>query len=267
MNSWWFQFSIVTVWKKSEKYVIDIPRDLVGRFEWCHLISDTVFNWQLNKFLKILSNLWSAQCLLRTCSRDGSHGDNHVWVNFSLADRLALIQWRHLSIGASQISGRSIVCSTKWSGLNQKETIAFNTGLLLGNPPASIDSLGGFSVFTKSQWGESISMSSPWREVPIDQSHSDGWPSHHDIAFMLGIILGMGSVNERRRYIVTASLIGWAHTQNDAYMSSLIWVFPFREKLEANLKADLKKCLRLPRHSFYSKLSPNVRHRCFFYTT
>ena len=30
-----------------------------------------------------------------------------------------------------------------------------------------------------------------------------------------GIILGMGSSNERRRYYVTPSLIGWAHTQND----------------------------------------------------
>ena len=26
---------------------------------------------------------------------------------------------------------------------------------------------------------------------------------------------GMGSAIERRRYIVTASLIGWAHIQND----------------------------------------------------
>ena len=33
--------------------------------------------------------------------------------------------------------------------------------------------------------------------------------------FTPGIILGMGSANERRRYIVTSSLIGWAHTQND----------------------------------------------------
>ena len=30
-----------------------------------------------------------------------------------------------------------------------------------------------------------------------------------------GIILGMSSVNERRRYTVTSSLIGWAPTQND----------------------------------------------------
>ena len=34
-----------------------------------------------------------------------------------------------------------------------------------------------------------------------------------------GIILGMGSANERRRYIVTSSLIGWAHTQNDPCIS------------------------------------------------
>ena len=30
-----------------------------------------------------------------------------------------------------------------------------------------------------------------------------------------GIILGMGSSNERRRYIVKSSLIGWGHTQDD----------------------------------------------------
>ena len=30
-----------------------------------------------------------------------------------------------------------------------------------------------------------------------------------------GIILCMGAANERRRYIITSSLIGCAHTQND----------------------------------------------------
>ena len=29
----------------------------------------------------------------------------------------------------------------------------------------------------------------------------------------------MGSANERRRYNVTSSLIGWAHTQNDLWVS------------------------------------------------
>ena len=32
-----------------------------------------------------------------------------------------------------------------------------------------------------------------------------------------GIILWMRPANERRRYIVTSSLIGWAHTQNDPW--------------------------------------------------
>ena len=57
------------------------------------------------------------------------------------------------------------------------------------------------------------------------------------------IILGIGSTNERRRYNVTTSLIGWAHTQNDPSQhmlyeiennfskewitaSSLLWLMP-----------------------------------------
>ena len=32
----------------------------------------------------------------------------------------------------------------------------------------------------------------------------------------------MGSANERRRYIVTSSLIGWTHTQNDACHSGIL---------------------------------------------
>ena len=35
-----------------------------------------------------------------------------------------------------------------------------------------------------------------------------------------GIILYMGSANERWRYNVTSSLIGWAHTQNDSCLST-----------------------------------------------
>ena len=40
-----------------------------------------------------------------------------------------------------------------------------------------------------------------------------------------GIIVGMGSANERRRYNVTSSLIGWAHTQNGPWV---FMVFPFK---------------------------------------
>ena len=37
--------------------------------------------------------------------------------------------------------------------------------------------------------------------------------------FYAGIILGMGSANERRHCYVMLSLIGWAHTQNNACMA------------------------------------------------
>ena len=38
---------------------------------------------------------------------------------------------------------------------------------------------------------------------------------HHDAATMEPIIWYMHPANERRRYNVTSSLIGWAHSQND----------------------------------------------------
>ena len=41
-----------------------------------------------------------------------------------------------------------------------------------------------------------------------DRNHSTNKTRH---------LLSLGSVNKRRRYNVTSSLIGWAHTQNDPY--------------------------------------------------
>ena len=38
-----------------------------------------------------------------------------------------------------------------------------------------------------------------------------------------GIILGMSAANERRRYYVTPSLIGWAHAQNDPCLEIVFW--------------------------------------------
>ena len=35
-----------------------------------------------------------------------------------------------------------------------------------------------------------------------------------------GIIMHMRPANERRRYNVTSSLIGWAHTQNDLWAAN-----------------------------------------------
>ena len=39
--------------------------------------------------------------------------------------------------------------------------------------------------------------------------------SSYDSDLVTGIILNMCSANDSRRCIVTSSLIGWAHTQND----------------------------------------------------
>ena len=53
------------------------------------------------------------------------------------------------------------------------------------------------------------------------------------------IILCMGSVNERRCYIVTSSFIGWAHTQNttkhESYTSYQWWTVLHAPVLQSNL--------------------------------
>ena len=40
-----------------------------------------------------------------------------------------------------------------------------------------------------------------------------------------GIILGMGPTNDRWRYIVTRSLIGWAHAQNDTGPMTFMYIY------------------------------------------
>ena len=44
----------------------------------------------------------------------------------------------------------------------------------------------------------------------------------------------MGSANERRRYYVTPSIIGWAHTQNDPWITCGLWT-------EISAEADFVK--------------------------
>ena len=45
---------------------------------------------------------------------------------------------------------------------------------------------------------------------------------------LAGILLWMCPANERRRYIVTSSLIGWAHTHNDLYFGPFLEVHGFK---------------------------------------
>ena len=48
---------------------------------------------------------------------------------------------------------------------------------------------------------------------------------HNKAQTMSGIILYMRPANERRRYIVTSSLIGWMHTQNDPCMCVILRLY------------------------------------------
>ena len=61
-----------------------------------------------------------------------------------------------------------------------------------------------------------------------------------------GIILGMGSANERWRYIVTSFLIGWAHTQNDPWLPGKSGTFVF--------------CFVLRDHSMYAPSQWGMLH-------
>ena len=63
-----------------------------------------------------------------------------------------------------------------------------------------------------------------------------------------GIILSMDWANERRRYIVTSFLMGWAHTQNDSRFGNRIY----------------PNCATLPFHHIKSYCSTGVK--CFIFS-
>ena len=79
------------------------------------------------------------------------------------------------------------------------------TSSLIGWAHTQNDPSVHYSVYGLSQWEKTLKCNvfSHWLS-----------PSIHRI-IPLSNILCMGSANERRRYSVTSSLIGWAHTQND----------------------------------------------------
>ena len=56
------------------------------------------------------------------------------------------------------------------------------------------------------------------QEISREQSSND----YHMIVIGIVIILWMHPANEWWRYIVTSSLIGWAHSQNDPFMQTRV---------------------------------------------
>ena len=63
-----------------------------------------------------------------------------------------------------------------------------------------------------------------------------------------GVILGMGSANERRRYIVTSSFIDWAHTQRNpcnVNITYTVWIGDVKVAPDISLWLDLESDLDL----------------------
>ena len=59
-----------------------------------------------------------------------------------------------------------------------------------------------------------------WHHITSEDYIHGLVPKRHHWSYITGIIVGMGSANERCRYNVTSSLIGWTHTQNDGMGSA-----------------------------------------------
>ena len=93
------------------------------------------------------------------------------------------------------------------------------------------------------------------------------WTCHHqsvvgtlliNITRGSGMILCMGSVNERRRSIVTSSLIGWTHDQNDPW--SLCNVAKWWTIVTSGInRTNMCVCCRIP--------LCNLIKQCLSYTT
>ena len=75
-----------------------------------------------------------------------------------------------------------------------------------------------------------------------------------------GIILSMGSANERWRYIVTSSLISWAHTQNDPWRHTSKYILDCPNNcqytMNQNVSSD-KNCVNIV---FYNTFSTFKAH-------
>ena len=100
------------------------------------------------------------------------------------------------------------------------------------------------SVWTKSCWNRPIcQIPQCTREI----SHNAPFCNRNILMLQnAGIILWMCPANERWRYHVTSSLIGWAHSQNDLwkynivrYGTGALWDLWNRSIIDDNLKCNL----------------------------
>ena len=106
---------------------------------------------------------------------------------------------------ASQITSLTIVYSTVYSGADQRKDQSFAS-------LAFVWGIHRWPVNSPHKWPVTQKML-PFDDIIMMWVVQFHVIIRHDI----GIILCMHPANERPRYLVTPSLIGWSHTQNYAY--------------------------------------------------
>ena len=144
---------------------------------------------------------WSCCSIPIRCIR--LHMENRLKnkIQWLFKQKSSPVQLHHMSIMASEINANSTVCSKAFFLANNKESI--NTqdyrAIVQGIPPVT----GGF--FSQ-------------RASNVASPHYDDIIMHYDIinqnragdGMSTGLSLGLRPANERHRYFVTTSLIGWA---------------------------------------------------------
>ena len=110
-------------------------------------------------------------------------------IRLYLVSPVIALQWCHMSIMVSQItSNYTVFFSKACSSEQRKNQRSTSLSLFGGNPPVT----------------------RAFRLQRASECRQSSYACHDT-----GIILWMRPANERRRYIVTSSFIGWAHSQNN----------------------------------------------------
>ena len=141
---------------------------------------------------------------------------------------ISLPQWRHVSGMASRITdclvNNLFRQTTKYT--SKRHIIMIILALYEGNPPVTVSVSMSWrhradSRLAPSQLETSLESNavSHWLGVNLEWALTSSCMIVEFYAWKYyatsGVIKGVGLAHERRRYIVTPSLIGWAHIQND----------------------------------------------------
>ena len=154
--------------------------------------------------------------MLRQCFSSGTAADSHTpykarpsenWPKITTYDHV-----HQIFITSCTWFRRGVLCDRGFTWTNDDSWILVNNGLSIGfllSPNGMVTLPETMPMWSFSQLAHRNELL-PWG---IEISYVDPCST--------GIILYMRRANERRRYIVTSSLIGWAHLQNDPWFQRL----------------------------------------------